>query len=243
MFNFHGYTGQAIKHLWASGMPPVADEAGFILVCPQGTLFKDRTHWNVGAWTKGSTADDLGFTDAIIDAVSKKFNIDHKRIYSCGFSNGGYFNFELACQLSHRIAAIGSVGGKMSSETYTNCSPSHPIPVVTIHGTADSTVTYEGPRPTGSKSISEVNAFWVDYNGADTAPVVKMMLDINTSDGTTVEYYSYCNGDKCVSVDHYRVIGGKHEWPGIWGNQDISASEIIWNFVSQYDINGLIDCK
>ena len=243
MLNFHGYTGQAVKHMWASGMRPVADNAGFILVYPQGTLFNNNTHWNVGAWTVGSTADDLGFTNTMIDAVSKKFSIDLTRVYSCGFSNGGYFNFELACKLSHRIAAIGSVGGKMSSETYNECNPSHPTPVVTIHGTADLTVTYDGPVPANSKSVSEVNAFWVNYNGAQSAPIVKKLPDVSTLDGTTVEYYSYTNGDNCVAVDHYKVIGGEHDWPGIWGNQDIVASEIIWNFVSQYDSNGLIECE
>ena len=122
MFNFHGYTGQASGHMWGTLMRPVADTAGFIIVYPQGSLFRDRTHWNVGSWTKGSTADDVGFTEAMIDKISTKYNIDPKRIYSCGFSNGGYFSFELACKLSNRIAAIGVVGGKMSSETYNDCN-------------------------------------------------------------------------------------------------------------------------
>jgi polyhydroxybutyrate depolymerase len=38
------------------------------------------------------------------------------------------------------------------------------------------------------------------------------------------------------------VINGGHDWPGISGNMDINASEEIWKFVSQYDINGLINC-
>ena len=67
MFNFHGFTSQASGHIGATRMRPIADTAGFILVYPQGSLFLGSTHWNVGAWTVGSTADDLGFTEAMID--------------------------------------------------------------------------------------------------------------------------------------------------------------------------------
>ncbi len=42
------------------------------------------------------------------------------------------------------------------------------------------------------------------------------------------------------------MIGGEHAWPGtangVQGtNYDINASEVIWNFFSRYDINGLIN--
>ncbi len=243
MFNFHGFTGNANGHMNSSRMRPVADTANFILVYPQGALFFGSTHWNVGSWTRGSTADDLGFTEAMIDTLATKYNIDLNRVYSCGFSNGGYFSFELACQLSHRIAAIGSVGGKMSSETYNACNPIHPTPVVTIHGTQDNTVTYEGPTPVNSKSVAEVNAYWTDFNNTAALPIIENIPNTNTSDGSTVEYQTYNNGNNCSSVDHYKVIGGGHDWPGVWGNKDIDASSIIWNFVAQYDINGLINCN
>lgn len=243
MFNFHGYTGNANGHMNSTRMRAVADDAGFIIVYPQGSLFFNNTHWNVGSWTRGSTANDLGFTEAMIDAVATNLNIDLNRVYSCGYSNGGYFSFELACQLSDRIAAIGSVGGKMSSETFNSCDPSHPIPVITIHGTADNVVSYYGSIPVGSKSIDQVNAYWKSFNNTDAEATMENMPNIVAGDGSTVEYYSYGNGNNCVAVDHYKVIGGGHDWPGAWGNRDIDASSVIWNFVSQYDINGLINCS
>lgn len=242
LFNFHGYRGQANIHMNSTGMRSVADTAGFILVYPQGSQYFGSTHWNVGAWTIGTTADDIGFTSAMIDTLSSSYNINLERVYSCGYSNGGYFSFELACQLSDRIAAIGSVGGKMSSETYNSCNPSHPTPVVTIHGTADNVVVYSGSQPANSKSIPETNEYWVNHNNADPDAVVENIPNTNTSDGSTVEYSSYLNGENCTSVDHYKVIGGGHDWPGDWGNKDINSNSVIWNFVSKYDINGLINC-
>ena len=243
MFSFHGYTMTANAQMtWVGDMRPIADTANFILVYPQGTLFNGNTHWNVGAWTLGSAADDLGFTEAMIDTLASKYNIDLDRVYSCGYSNGGYFSFELACQLSNRIAAIGAVAGTMSSQTYTACNPSHPTPVVTIHGTADATVNYSGGSPSNSKSLASVNTYWSTYNNTIAAPVVSNMPNINPSDGSTVEKSVYSTSNNCVSIEHYKVIGGGHDWPGSWGNMDINASSVIWNFVSKYDMAGLIGC-
>ncbi len=243
VFNFHGYTGQAFNHMNSTRMRPVADTAGFIVVYPQGALFSGNTHWNVGSWTNGSNTDDLGFTNAMIDTLSAEFNIDLERIYSCGYSNGGYFSFELACQLGSRIAAIGSVGGTMSSETYNDCNPEHPTPVITIHGTADNVVSYYFSNPVGSKPISDVNRYWQNFNNANESPLIENLPNLNSFDGSTVKYFTFQEGDNCVTVDHYQVNGGGHDWPGAWGNKDIDASVLIWNFFSKYDINGLIGCE
>lgn len=241
MFNFHGYTMTANGQMtWGGDMRHVADDAGFILVYPQGSLFWGETHWNVGSWTAGSTADDLGFTEAMIDALASNYNIDLDRVYSCGYSNGGYFSFELACQLSGRIAAIGSVAGTMSTETYKACNPIHPTPVVTIHGYGDLSVSYHGGKPANSESMAVVNSYWANYNNTDSVAIVSSLPDINTEDGSTVELSEYINGDSGTSVQHYKVINGRHDWPGAWGNLDIDAGAVIWEFVSQYDINGLI---
>lgn len=248
LFNFHGFGSSAKSQMSYDNMQAVADTTGFILVYPEGTLFWGSPHWNVGSWTLGSTADDIGFTEAMIDTLASNYNIDLKRVYSCGYSNGGYFSFELACQLSDKIAAIGSVGGTMSTETYTSCNPSHPTPVVTIHGTEDATVSYNGGKPKNSESLADVHTYWTNYNNTVSSPIDSTLPDMNTSDGSTVHLSRYNNGDNCTSVEHYKVIGGGHDWPGgiggkDEGNMDINASQVIWNFVSQYDINGLIGCS
>jgi polyhydroxybutyrate depolymerase len=242
LFNFHGYGMSANNQMSYGNMRAVADTAGFILVYPQGTLFWGSPHWNVGSWTLGSTADDIGFTEAMIDTLAANYNIDLNRVYSCGYSNGGYFSFVLACQLSAEIAAIGSVGGTMSTETYNSCNPSHPTPVVTIHGTDDATVSYSGGNPNNSESLSDVNTYWANYNNTIVPPVVSTLPNINTTDGSTAELSLFDNGDNCTSVEHYKVIGGDHDWPGSWGNMDINADAVIWSFVSKYDLNGLIGC-
>ena len=244
LFNFHGYTSNAAEQMAYGNFRSIADEEGFILVHPEGALFNGQTHWNVGGWTIGSTVDDVGFTDAMITELSSEFNIDQSRIYATGMSNGGFMSFLLACQLSDKIAAIASVTGSMTPSTYNNCNAQHPTPILYIHGDSDSVVPYNGAAWT--KKVEDVIHFWKTENECDFDAVVEDLPDTNGSDGSTVELFSYLNGESNSEVIHYKIIGGGHTWPGTvfnapGTNQDFNASEAIWNFLSQYDINGLID--
>jgi len=113
-----------------------------------------------------------------------------------------------------------------------------------IHGTSDGTVPYGGGAGWTEPIVSLVD-YWADFNNCDLTAVVTNVPDINTGDGTTVEKFSYLNGDNCTEVIHYKVDNGGHTWPGTvftsaGTNQDINASVEIWKFLSQYDINGLI---
>ena len=240
LFNFHGYTSNASDQMWYGDFRSIADTAGFIIAHPMGTLDNSgNTHFNVG-WG-GSSVDDIGFTSALIDSISAAYSINLNRVYSTGMSNGGYFSYHLACNLSTKIAAIASVTGTMSQFTYNNCNPQHPVPVMEIHGTADATVPYNGLL-----SIPDVMDYWVIYNQCDTQSVITQIPNINIIDGSTVEHYVWKNGLNGVDVEHYKIIDGAHTWPGApfalgTTNYDIDASTEIWRFFSKYDINGLIN--
>lgn len=244
MLNFHGWTMSASDQMNVSDMRALAESEKFIIVYPQGTKFKNKfygsTHWNVGSWTTGSISDDIGFVEKLIDHMSVNYNIDLERIYACGYSNGGFFSHELACNLSNKIAAIGAVSANMSTQTKDSCNPSHPIPVVTVSGTNDNKVSYDGTNFEGQISHNEVLNYWINYNQTDAFPIISDLPNINTTDGSSVKFYQYKNGNNNVEIEHYKVINGGHDWPGTFGNMDIDANTIIWRFVSQFDINGKI---
>ncbi len=243
LFNFHGYTSNAQQQMFYGDFRPIADTAGFIIVHPEGTLDNSgTTHFNVG-WG-GSTADDVAFTSDMIDAMAAAYNINLERVYSTGMSNGGFMSFHLVCRLSDRIAAIGSVTGSITPATMTSCNATHPTPVLQIHGTSDGTVPYAGATGWSQPITSLVN-FWANYNNCG-APSTINMPNTSTSDGSTVEKISYLGGDNCSEVVHYKITGGGHTWagsafPSSGTNYDINASKEVWNFVSRYDINGMIN--
>ena len=148
-------------------------------------------------------------------------------------SMGGFFSFSLACRLSDRIAAIASVTGSMYQPAINNCSPVKPMPILQIHGTEDGTVQYS--------SVTGLLDFWTSHNNTDTLPIISNIPDSDTGDGSTVERFEYLNGDSDVEVQHLKITGGGHEWPGFQGNMDINASEEVWNFVKVFDLNGKIE--
>lgn len=244
LFNFHGYGSNATEQIFYGEFRDIADTENFILVCPEGALLNGTSHFNVGGWTLGSNVDDVGFTAALIEELSANYNIDEKRIYSTGMSNGGFMSFLLACQLSEKIAAVASVTGSMTPQTYSACNPQHPMPVMQIHGTDDSVVPYTG-NILWTHSIDETVQYWIDFNNCDTIAEVTDMPDIDMSDQSTVEQFVYSDGFFDSSVEHYKITGGDHRWPGSnipasGTNYDIDASHEIWRFFSKYDIDGLI---
>jgi polyhydroxybutyrate depolymerase len=242
VFCFHGYGSNASMNMTYTNFRGIADTAGFIVVHPQGTLLQGTSHWNVGGWTLGSTIDDVGFTNLLLDSISNAYNINSSRVYSTGMSNGGYMSFLLACQSSDKFAAVASVTGSMTPQTYNACNPLHPTPILQIHGDADATVPYTGD-PTWTKSIDDVMSYWVNHNNCNTTPTITNMPDINTGDNSTVEYYVYDGGDNGTTAEHFKVLGGDHDWPGVWGNMDINASIEVWKFFAKYDINGLMSTE
>jgi polyhydroxybutyrate depolymerase len=244
VINFHGYTSNAFEQMHYGDFRDIADLNGFLLVHPMGTLDgSGNTYWNSN-W--GGEVDDIGFTEALIDSLAADFEVDTERVYSTGMSNGGFMSYTLACELSHRIAAIASVTGTMNAGQVSSCNPSHPMPVMEIHGTADFVVPYNGNI--FMESIPNVIDYWVNFNDCNSLPVVNQIPDIDPGDGCTAEHYRYVDGLHGVEVEHYKVINGGHTWPGTSfpsgggnTNQDFSASEKIWAFFDQYDINGKIE--
>ncbi len=244
LFNFHGYTSNANEQMFYGDFRSIADTAGFIIVHPQGENLAgaDTRHWNVGGWTLGSTIDDVGFTEALLTKISTAYTIDLQRVYSTGMSNGGYMSFLLACQLSDKIAAIASVTGSMTPQIYDACNPQHPTPILQIHGTNDGVVPYGGANWT--RSIDDVIAYWVDFNNASSTFTSQDFANNSDTDGSTVERQTYEVGASNVLVEHFKVTGGGHTWPGTFlngfgTNQDINASLEIWNFLAQYKLNEL----
>jgi len=243
VLNFHGYGSNANEQMFYGDFRDIADTEGFLLVHPQGTIKNGDQQWNVGFLGNGNTTDDVGFTEALIDELANLYTINLDRVYATGMSNGGFMSFLLACQLSEKIAAVASVTGSMTPDTYDACNAQQPTPILQIHGTGDSNVLYNGD--TWTRSIEDVISYWVNYNNCETSPTTTALTDINRLDGSTVEHIIYSGGDNGVTTEHMKIIGGGHTWPSSaitlpGTNQDINASMEIWHFFSKFDINGIL---
>ena len=245
LFNFHGGGGNIVDYMSSVDMRPIADTANFILVYPQAV--PDPGNGGATSWMHKAptTFDDVPFVEAMIDVIAAEYMIDDNRVYVCGYSLGGEFTYELACSLNNRIAAAGAVARTMQGETFNNCAPQHPTGVLTILGTADGISDYNGITFNGIQyymSAAETHGYWATANNCDANPTMSTVANTNTSDGSTVERYSWKDASGCTYVEHLKVVNGGHDWPGVFGNMDIDASQEIWSFVSRYNLSGLVGC-
>ena len=144
--------------------------------------------------------------------------------------------FELGCKLNNRIAAIAPVARTMQANPNSFCSPVHPTGILTILGTDDLTSPYNGIVFGGIEyyiSAAATHSYWATYNLCNP---VAIMSTVSSS----VERYTWSNASGCAYVEELKVIGGGHDWPGSFGNMTIDANSEIWQFVSRYDISGII---
>ena len=250
----HGGGGTAYQMPGFTGFNELAEKEGFIVLYPQGI----EKQWNDGRPLKTrafeENIDDVGFISNLIDHVSKIFNINEKRIYATGISNGGFMSFRLAYFLSDKIAAVAPVTATVSEALYNDFTPlENQISLLIMNGTEDPLVPYEGGEVSIYKvkrgkilSTDDTVDFWVNHNNCLPDPEITEIPDKDVNDGTTVEEIKYKNNDG-TEVILYKIEGGGHTWPG--GSQylpiiiigkvckDIDGAEEIWKFFKRHQLD------
>ncbi len=239
---FHGGGGNAESTARLTEFDRLADEAGFLVVYPNGSGRVPKVlTWNGGAccgYAQRTQADDVGFVRAIVADVGAVAAIDRKRIYATGLSNGAIMAYRLACEAADLIAAIAPVAGTQNVE---QCAPPGPVALVHVHGTEDAHVPYSGG--VGARSLTRVRyasvedsvRFWVRQNRCVVEPVERRFADVRH-----VAYRGCANG---ADVELYSIEGGGHAWPGAaaaaWRGGDrpsasLAATRIIWEFFAAH---------
>lgn len=230
----------------------LADEEEFIVVYPNGRTFLwngDPTDEPNGPPVK---RDDVAFIDALLDELLANYEIDPDRVYVTGASNGALMAQRIACELTGRFAAAGSVMITLPVGWAQYCQPSGPIPMLLMQGVDDPFFPWEGGTvqegplmESEYDSAADMVAFWVENNNASTSPSIEDLPDTDPNDGTTVYREAYPAGMDGAEVIFYGIEGGGHAWPGSaprleWlvgtTSQDIDATRVIWDFFKQHSL-------
>ena len=229
VINMHGFGGNPEGQA-TTAMINFTDE-NIIVVYPQGSINSfGYPSWNVGTYWDDNNYDDVDFISQMIDNIAEDFLIDLDRVYACGMSNGGYMAYRLACELSDKIAAFGSVTGNFMLDAI-NCEEhTREIPIIHFHGTADSVVDYYPPSFDQAQTVEESISFWSNKNN---------LTQINFQDlNDNVEIQVYSSASSTVNFTHYKVYGGGHEW--FWNNWGFNASEELLNYFLQYRLSDFL---
>src|SRR5439155_18884451 len=109
-----------------------SEQAGFITVFPNGySRMPGRVlaTWNAGTCcgaAQKNNVDDVGFIRAVIARMERQANIDRRRIFATGMSNGAMMSWRLACE-APEMRAIAAVAG---TDNTTSCHPGHPVAAI-----------------------------------------------------------------------------------------------------------------
>ena len=155
VFMLHGTNGNGADFYTNSGWKEVGETENIITVFPSswkycitenGQTFPNTEKWNAlplnWAPCAGETVrDDIKFLKSIIVELNSKFNIDSKRIYLVGFSNGGTMASKCSYEMSDIFAAIVE---SASSSFGPQPNPLRKLPILLQHGNED-----YGPGGTG----------------------------------------------------------------------------------------------
>ena len=138
-------------------------------------------------------------------------------------------SYSLACYYSETYAAIFAVSSTMTNGFEGDCAPTRPMPVLSVNGTSDYVVPYNGSEYYHSQT--DIVNYWKTHNNITSDATVTDLSD-------RIQRTRYVGGSQGVGLDHYRIEGGDHVWfSDDFGGSDLNT--IIWEFVSAFDQNGL----
>ena len=241
----HGGGGSPTDMRWTSQMNTVADREGFIVAYPAGTAYYPLNIPGLGlVWNDGVVlptilkANDVGFIGAVLDNLEANYEVDPQRVYAAGYSNGAFMACDLVKELPNRIAAIGTVGG-ISGADQIYPAPGRAVPLIDFQGKLDPYILYDGGTGrSGVKSdpiLTSISS-WAAHNNDLPNPVETRVIN----QAVMTRW-----GGGAVDVVLWTLNDGGHTWPG--GNftrlsngptnEDISASQEMWDFFSQYELN------
>lgn len=226
----HGYGASGAEEDFYLGLKAAAEAANVLYVHPDGTFdAMGSRFWNATDACcnfYGSQVDDEGYLVGLVAEIAKRYDVDAKRVYFFGHSNGAFMSYRMACHQAGTVAAIAALAG----DTWLDpslCKPSVPVTVLHVQGTADMTILYGGgmtvpmgadggPTSAGTGgtypgALTSV-ADWVGYDGCSTTSKSLPNIDIEGSlPGAETQVTQYATGCKNSSeVDLWSIQGGAH---------------------------------
>jgi len=223
----HGSDDSPEIFLSMSNMHRMAEKHAFAFAALEGI----NGDFNVGRGANAenpSGPDDVGYTMAVMQQVTKNLNVDMQRIRCAGFSRGARFCSRLASELSNFITGVAVVSGVRYPMPN---NATRPMPLIAFHGTEDAVNPYKGG---GSEywggSVDDAVQRWAAFNGCKTQRWKRLGSQVLES------RHSDCRNNADVIL--VQITGGGHTWPGSMYNfadlgyvtHEIAAEKVMRDF-------------
>jgi len=223
----HGSDDSPEIFLSMSNMQRMAETHNFAFAALEGV----NGDFNVGRNANAENPygpDDVGYTMAVMQQVTKKLNVDMQRIRCAGFSRGARFCSRLASELSNFITGLAVVSG-VRYPVPNNATRA--MPVIAFHGTMDAVNPYHGQGPEyWGTSVDDAVQRWATFNGCKSQRWKRLGSQVLES------RHSECRDNADVKL--VLIEGGGHTWPGSMYNfadlgyvtHEIAAEKVMHDF-------------
>lgn len=236
----HGGYGSGAQAETSYRWDEAAESGGFLAAFPDGT----NRSWNAGGGCCGpaaeSNVDDVGFLREMVAALHSRIEIDPRRRFVTGMSNGGAMAYRMACQ-ADLFAAVGAV----STTMLVDCPAPARASILHIHGRDDHSIRYDGEvgepfsrRQQGidGPPVPAVHEAWQALDGCQP-PLVSITGVLTTSTAS-------CLDGRAVEL--VTIEGAGHQWPGSEPNRltqllgadepstALDATGRIWEFFAAH---------
>src|SRR5262249_16538348 len=157
--------------------------------------------------------DDVAYLDGLIREISGVYNVDSRRVYLVGHSNGGFMAYRMACDRAQEIAAIVSLAGA-TWENPAKCAPDRAVSGLQIHADRDQEVLDGGGRSSDQGIEGYPGAMgsierWASYNRCRPAiPSAGKPLDLDALDGAETAVTRIGGCPSGISVELWTIQGG-----------------------------------
>ena len=233
----HGFGASGAVQSVYMGLDTRVDSNQYVMVTPDGTENRNGLRfWNAtpaccAFSDEDRTVDDLAYIRGLIEEAAATYSIDTARIGLVGHSNGGFMALRLACEASDLVTSVVSLAGS-TWEDDSSCAPAtYPVSVLTLHGTEDETIPYDGRQSEGVSypGAPETTRRFALHAGCSSTPVAAPDLDVLAGiDGaeTTVTEYTNCADNTDVTL--WTLVGGPHiPFPWVASSLDLITDWIV----------------
>lgn len=226
----HGYGSKADPSRF--GIGDAARRFGFAACFPQGAEdARGKRCWNVGyPFQKGLETDDTGFICALARHVADLYGLDSRNVFCTGHSNGGEMCYLLAYLRPDVFSAFAPLAGLTLKWMYDELEAEKPVPLMEIHGTADSTSVWAGdPENRGGWgeyiSVPLAVGYWAAVNRC-----THELTDTLSGGRRQVIVHRFMGGKDGSEVRLCEIVGGAHSW----SEEDLDTGALLWDFFRRY---------
>ncbi len=239
----HGSSGDGPRYYGISGWKEKCEAVKCLAVFPSSRSYcitkdgqqRTTTKWNAGDLPQLACAgqvlyDDVKFFRQMVAFLQANYQVDRKRIYVTGFSNGGSMSSLLWSSASDLFAAVAASAG------YTRDlpAPASPVPMYYTSGEVDDNDEEKTPYVPMPMNATVFQLPWVANLVGNTLTKLGLTQSYTTQSTTNTVNFRFTDPASAGSEFDFMVVKGLDHQYANGNNSVVVYADIFWPFFARF---------